>query len=68
MGNRPKGYWIVFLVALAVVIAAVVMTRSADQHTREIGKYMGWGAIVLLLIARFAFPRKTTPEPPMPKD
>jgi FtsH-binding integral membrane protein len=68
MGNRPKGYWLIFFVALAVVIAAVVMVRSADEHMRQIGRYMGWGAIVLLLIARLAFPRKTPPTPPMPKD
>lgn len=68
MGNRPKGYWIVFFVALAVVIAALIMSRSMDEHTRQIGRYMGWGAIVLLIIARFALPRKNTPEPPMPKD
>jgi len=68
MGNRSKGYWIVFSLAAAVVIAALIMTRSADEHMRQIGKYMGWGAIVLLLIARFGFRRKTTPEPPMPRD
>ena len=68
MGNRPKSYWIVFFVALAVVIAAVVMTRTGDEHTHQIGRYMGWGAIVLLLIARFAFPPKTPPAPPMAKD
>jgi hypothetical protein len=68
MGNRPKGYWIVFFLALAVVIAAVVLTRTGDEHTHQIGKYMGWSAIVLLIIARFAFPRKTPPTPPMPRD
>lgn len=68
MGNRPRGYWILFFLAIAVVIAALIMTRSGDEHARQIGKYMGWGAIVLLLIARFGFRRKTTPEPPMPRD
>ncbi len=68
MGSRPRGYWIFFFLAIAVVIAALIMTRSGDEHTRQIGKYMGWGSIVLLLIARFAFPRKTTPEPPMPRE
>ncbi len=68
MGNRPREYWIVFLIALGVVIAAVIMTRSSDEHTRHIGRYMGCGAIVLLLIARFAFRRPTPPAPPMPRD
>jgi len=68
MGNRSKGYWFFVALALAAVVAALIMTRSADPHTHELGKYFSYGAIVLLLIARFAFPRKTTPEPPMPKD
>ena len=68
MGNRPMGYWICFLVAVGLAIAAFVMLRSHDSHTHEIARYMGWGAIALLLIARFAFRSKTAPEPPMPKD
>jgi hypothetical protein len=68
MGNRSRAYWIFIIVALVVAISAMVMVRSADAHQHELGRYLGWGAIALLVIARFAFRRKTTPEPPMPKD
>jgi len=68
MGNRSKGYWFFFILALAGVVAALIMTRSAEAHTRELGRYIAYGAIVLLLIARFGFRRKTKPEPPMPRD
>jgi hypothetical protein len=68
MGNRPGGYWILFLLALAAVIASVVMLRSPDGHTRELARYLGYGAIALLLIARFAFRRPAPPQPPMPRD
>jgi hypothetical protein len=68
MGNRSKGYWFFFFFALAAVAAAVLMTRSADAHTRELGRYVGYGAIALLLIARFGFRRRTPPTPPMPRD
>ncbi len=68
MGNRPIGYWICLLLAVAALIASLVMRSSPDEHTREISKYLGYGAIALLLIGRFAFPRPTLPTPPMPKD
>jgi len=50
------------------VVAAFVLRNSPDVHTRQIAQYMGWGAIVLLLIARFALRGKKPPEPPMPRD
>jgi hypothetical protein len=68
MGKRPAAYWIVLVVAVAAVIAAFVMRRSPDLHTQEMAKYLGWGAIVLLVIARFALRGKSAPEPPMPRD
>ncbi|MGC2696351.1 MAG: hypothetical protein WA738_11225 [Candidatus Angelobacter sp.] len=68
MGNRPPAYWIAIAVALAAVIASVVMLRSPDPHTHEIARYLGWGAIVLLLIARFALRGTSPPTPPMPRD
>ena len=68
MGKRPTGYWILLLLAIAAVIAAFMMRSSADPHTREIAQYLGYGAIGVLLIARFFFRGKTQPEPPMPKD
>jgi len=68
MGNRPAGYWICFLFAVAMAIAGYVMMRSPDSHTHDLGRYVGFGAIALLLVARFAFRRPTPPEPPMPKD
>ena len=68
MGNRSKGYWILFLIAVAAVIASIIMLRSPDAHTRELARYLGYGAVALLLIARFAFRRPAPPEPPMPRD
>lgn len=68
MGNRPIGYWICLLLAVSSLIAGLMMRSSPDPHTREIAKYLGYGAIALVLIGRFAFPRPTPPTPPMPKD
>jgi hypothetical protein len=68
MGNRPIGYWICFALAIAAVIASYIMLRSPDEHTHQLARYLGYGAIALLLIGRFVFPRPTPPTPPMPKD
>jgi heme A synthase len=68
MGNRPPAYWIVVLVAVAAGIAAFMMKSSADVNMRHMAQYVAWGAIALLLIARFALRGKTTPTPPMPRD
>ncbi|HMC30881.1 MAG TPA: hypothetical protein VKL99_08585 [Candidatus Angelobacter sp.] len=68
MGNRPKGYWIFLLLVLAAVVAALIMRSSPNDHTRELARYLGYGAVVLLLIARFAFRRPAPPTPPMPRD
>ena len=51
-----------------MVIVAFIMLRSPDQHTHEIGRYLGYGAVVVLLIARFAFRRPAPPTPPMPRE
>ncbi|HEX4605515.1 MAG TPA: hypothetical protein VH724_16055 [Candidatus Angelobacter sp.] len=68
MGNRPAGYWILLIVAIAAVAASFIMRSSADLQMREISKYVGYGAIALLVIARIAFRRKVDPTPPMPRD
>jgi hypothetical protein len=68
MGNRPAAYWLVLLVAVAMIVAVFVLRRSPDQHLHEVAKYLGWGAIALLVIARFALRPKRAPEPPMPRD
>jgi hypothetical protein len=68
MGNRPTGYWIFLALAIVAVIASFMMRSSPDPQTREIAKYLGYGAIALVLIARFAFRRNVDPTPPMPKD
>ncbi|HKV92453.1 MAG TPA: hypothetical protein VJW20_07900 [Candidatus Angelobacter sp.] len=68
MGNRPTGYWICFGLAVVALIAALMMRSSASDHTRELAKYVGYGAIVLVLIGRFAFRRPAAPTPPMPRD
>lgn len=68
MGSRPTGYWILLLIAIAVAVAAFTMRSSPDAHTRAMAQYLGWGAIVLLLIGRFFFRGKPDTTPPMPKD
>jgi hypothetical protein len=68
MGNQPAGYWILLLLAVGGVIAAFAMRSSPDAHTRDIGRYLGYGAVACLLIARLFFRRKPQPTPPMPKD
>jgi hypothetical protein len=68
MGNRPAGYWILVLIAIALGVAGFIMRSSPDPHNRAIAQYFGWGAIALLLIARFFFRGKPDNTPPMPKD
>jgi vacuolar-type H+-ATPase subunit I/STV1 len=68
MGNRPAGYWILVIIAIAVAIASFKMSSSPDAHTHQIARYMGFGGIALLLIARFLFPPKRDTAPPIPKD
>jgi hypothetical protein len=68
MGNRPTGYWICLLLAVGLLIAALMMRSSVDPHTRDLARYLGYGAVALVLIGRFAFRRPTPPAPPMPRD
>jgi hypothetical protein len=67
MGSRSKGYWIVFVIVLAVVIVSVVMMRRGDAHA-QVWRYLAWGAIAVLVIARFALRKPPPPAPPMPRD
>jgi len=67
MGNRSKGYWIVLVITLAVVIVSVVMVRRGDEHA-QLWRYLAWGAIAVLLISRFVFRKPAPPTPPMPRD
>jgi uncharacterized membrane protein len=68
MGNRPTGYWILLVIAIAMAVAGFVVRSSADPHKHAMALYLGWGAIALLLIARFFFRGKPDNTPPMPKD
>jgi hypothetical protein len=68
MGNRPAGYWICILLAVAALIASYMMRSSADAHIRDISKYVGYSAIALVLIGRFGFGRKPDATPPLPRD
>jgi hypothetical protein len=68
MGNKPAAYWILLLVAIAAVVASFMMRSSSDPHTRELATYLGYGAIVLLVVARFFFRGRPEPTPPMPRD
>jgi hypothetical protein len=68
MGSRPAGYWILVVIAIAVGIAGFMVRSSPDPHKHAMAQYLGWGAIALLLIARFFFRPKPDKTPPMPKD
>jgi hypothetical protein len=68
MGNRSAASWLVLLLAVAAIAVAFFLRNSPDPHMRDIARYLGWAAIVLLIIARFALGRKKQPEPPMPRD
>jgi hypothetical protein len=66
--GRPLAYWIVFLIAVAAVVATFILRSSPDPHNHEIAKYLGYAAIALLLLARFGLRGKPDTTPPMPKD
>lgn len=68
MGNRPAGYWILLVIAIAMAVAGFVVRSSPDPQKHAMALYLGWGAIALLLIARFFFRGKPDTTPPMPKD
>jgi hypothetical protein len=68
MGNRPAAYWVLLVVAIGMAIAGFVARSSADPQRHAMAQYLGWGAIALLLIARFFFRRKPDATPPMPRD
>jgi hypothetical protein len=68
MGNRPAGYWILVLIAIAAMVGAFTMRSSTDPHTIEIVKYLRYGGAAAILIAIVFFRGKTQPTPPMPKD
>ena len=68
MGNRSATYWVLVLVAIGIAVAAFVVRSSPDPHKHAMAQYLGWGAIALLVIARFFFRRKPDTTPPMPKD
>jgi uncharacterized membrane protein len=68
MGNRPASYWILVIVAIGMAVAGFVVRSSPDPQRHAMAPYLGWGAIALLLIARFFFRGKPDTTPPMPKD
>lgn len=68
MRTRKKGYWICLALALVALIAALLMKGSADKHMQEYAKFVGYGAIVFVLIGRLIFGRTAQPSSPMPKD
>ncbi len=68
MGNRPASYWILVIVAIVMAVAGFVVRSSPDPQKHAMAPYLGWGAIALLLIARFFFRGKPDTTPPMPRD
>jgi hypothetical protein len=68
MGNRPAGYWILVLIALAAVGGAYFMQSSPDPHNHEIARYLRYGGLAAIVIAILFFRGKAQPTPPMPKD
>jgi len=68
MGNRSAGYWVLLVIAIGMAVAGFVVRSSPDPQKHAMAQYLGWGAIALLLIARFFFRRKPDTTPPMPRD
>jgi membrane protein DedA with SNARE-associated domain len=66
MGNRPATYWVLVLIAIGMAVAGFAVRSSPEKHA--MAQYLGWGAIALLVIARFFFRKKPDTTPPMPKD
>ena len=66
MGNRPMTYWVLVLIAIGMAVAGFAVRSSSEKHA--MAQYLGWGAIALLLIARFFFRKKPDTTPPMPRD
>jgi hypothetical protein len=66
MGNRSAGYWILVVIAIGMAVAGFAVRSSPEKHA--MAQYLGWGAIALLVIARFFFRKKPDTTPPMPKD
>jgi predicted membrane channel-forming protein YqfA (hemolysin III family) len=68
MGNKPAGYWILLLLAIAALVASFMMRSSPDPNIRDIARYLWMGAIALLLIARLFFRGKPEGTPPIPRE
>jgi len=68
MGNRPASYWILVIVAIGMAVAGFVVRSSPDPQKHALAPYLCWGAIALLLIARFFFRGKPDTTPPLPRD
>jgi hypothetical protein len=56
------------IVAIGMAVAGFVVRSSPDPQKHAMAQYLGWGAIALLLIARFFFRGKPDTTPPMPRD
>jgi hypothetical protein len=54
------------LIAIGMAVAGFAVRSSPEKHA--MAQYLGWGAIALLVIARFFFRKKPDTTPPMPKD
>jgi hypothetical protein len=58
----------VVIIAIGMAVAGFVVRSSPDPQRHAMAPYLGWGAIALLLIARFFLRGKPDTTPPMPKD
>ena len=67
MGSR-KIYITLIIVGAAAAISGIVMKRSNDPALQNLGTYVGWGGIALLLISRISFGFRRRQQPPSPKD
>jgi len=66
MGNRPATYWVLFVIAIGLAVAALVARFSPDPQKHTMAQYLFGGAIALLLIARSFFRGK--PAEPLPRE
>jgi cytochrome b subunit of formate dehydrogenase len=66
MGSK-KVYITLIIVGAVAAVSGILMRRSADLSLHDMGSYIGWAGIGLLLIARITFGMKRR-QPPPPKD
>jgi multidrug transporter EmrE-like cation transporter len=68
MRTRKKSLLDFLALAVAALAAALIMRNSVNGPMRVYAKFIGYGAVALVLIGRLFFGGTAEPTPPMPKD